>query len=271
MYGDGFTYFAGQGSCDAKYSYQDVANYWCQARRQKNAVNWIPATGSQKVNYVEGTLTSGQPKTLEVYVCSGHCKCLTQLTCETGPPATVAGYDGNGVPLFAGQGTCDAKNSYQDVANYWCQGMQQGNGLYWTPIFGTQTQKINYVVGTLTSGQPNTFAGFKCEQSCKCFADLTCEATTHAPTDAPTAAPTTPAPTKSPTHSVACQSWCEGDGRAWAAKCGFNACLACDDCADTPGQLKPGGQFCEGWCKFDKRPWTTKCTFNQACSDCTGC
>ena len=78
-------------------------------------------------------------------------------------------------------------------------------------------------------------------------------------------------PTKSPTHAVACQPWCEGDSRAWATKCEFNACLACDNCADTPGQLKPGGQFCDGWCKFSSLPWAKKCTFKQACGDCTGC
>jgi hypothetical protein len=84
---------------------------------------------------------------------------------------------------------------------------------------------------------------------------------------APTAAPTT----KPPTHAVSCQSWCEPSSRAWATKCEFNACLACANCADHPGQLKPGGEFCEGWCKLDPRPWTTKCNFKRACGDCTGC
>jgi len=117
---------------------------------------------------------------------------------------------------------------------------------------------------------------------CTCEAPATGTPTTEAPTTkAPTTAvptteaPTTEAPTtdptKSPTHAVACQPWCEGDSRAWATKCEFNACLACDNCADTPGQLKPGGQFCDGWCKFSSLPWAKKCTFKQACGDCTGC
>ena len=93
---------------------------------------------------------------------------------------------------------------------------------------------------------------------------------TNSPTSYPTSSPTS-YPTKSPTHDVACQSWCEGDSRAWAAKCGFNACGACDNCADTPGQLKPGGQFCDDWCKYSSVPWAKKCTFKQACGDCTGC
>jgi len=97
---------------------------------------------------------------------------------------------------------------------------------------------------------------------------------TQSPTQSPTHSPTrdpTQDPTKSPTHAVGCQSWCEPSSRAWATKCEFNACLACANCADHPGQLKPGGQFCEGWCKYSTRPWTTKCKFERACADCTGC
>jgi len=107
--------------------------------------------------------------------------------------------------------------------------------------------------------------GFVCDAGiCKATPSPTSYPTpspTNSPTSYPTSYPTsspTSYPTKSPTHAVACQPWCEEDSRAWATKCEFNACLACDNCADTPGQLKPGGQFCEGWCKFSSLPWAKK-------------
>jgi hypothetical protein len=97
---------------------------------------------------------------------------------------------------------------------------------------------------------------------------------TSEPTEAPTQFPTqspTQSPTRDPTHAVGCGSWCEPSSRAWATKCEFNACIACANCADNTGQLKPGGQFCESWCKHSTEPWTTKCNFERACADCTGC
>ena len=129
---------------------------------------------------------------------------------------------------------------------------------------------------TYPAGRCN--AGYFCDAgTCKATPSPTSYPTpspTKSPTSYPTSYPTsspTSYPTKSPTHALACQPWCEGDSRAWATKCEFNACLACDNCADTPGQLKPGGQFCDGWCKFSSLPWAKKCTFKQACGDCTGC
>jgi len=161
-----------------------------------------------------------------------------------------------------------------------CRAVGESNGFPWVQVWPTASLPSGCFIiddGTFfnptgNAGDPNTRP--------LCKAAPTAAPTTKAPTAAPTtqdptAAPTTVAPTadptESPTHAVACQPWCEGDSRAWAAKCQFNACLACDNCADTPGQLKPGGQFCDGWCKFSSLPWAKKCTFKQACGDCIGC
>jgi len=287
--GNGIGIFAGQSAPDAKYNYQDIANYWCQAMRMRNAVAWTPIIiGAFNLNYIRGSLATGQ-REVTGYGCAPPGKCLKELRCQMPSPPVVAGYNGNGIGIFAGLGTPDGKYNYQDIANYWCQAMQQGNAAGWTPINGGSFN-LNYIQGSLATGQRQV-TGYGCGPNSNCFKELTCEATpdlrpippptakpTPSPTNSPTSYPTsyptsspTSYPTKSPTHSVACQSWCEGDGRAWTAKCGFNACLGCDNCADTPGQLKPGGQFCEGWCKGDTRPWTRKCTFKQACGDCTGC
>jgi len=60
-----------------------------------------------------------------------------------------------------------------------------------------------------------------------------------------------------------CRAWCEGDSRAWGAKCIFKVCSLCSKCEATGP--------CEGWCWYSTKTWDTKCSFANKCGGCAPC
>jgi len=83
--------FAGQGSCNKKYSYQQVADFWCKRFGYRKATGWTKTNDGKKLCYIYDHANNWEtmnPRSVAVKVagfgCGNYnagCRCMKNLRC----------------------------------------------------------------------------------------------------------------------------------------------------------------------------------------------